>query len=141
MREHLEGEQADRLWQHLLHDDQIFNHRMSFFLVVETVLLGLVSVLYATEVVVALPITVLGAVLTLLWQYVQLRQYFLLVDLKQQAKRRLPEYRETLARRERWRGARRWLAPVPSTPILVFGVPPAILLVWVTLLIGLATGR
>ncbi len=41
-------DQIDRLWQHGLHEDNIFNNRLNFFLVFESVLLGVVAMLFGT---------------------------------------------------------------------------------------------
>ncbi|MES1241418.1 MAG: hypothetical protein ABUT39_07350, partial [Acidobacteriota bacterium] len=41
--------QIDRLWQHGLHEDGIFNERLNFFLVFESVLLGVIGMLLDKE--------------------------------------------------------------------------------------------
>jgi hypothetical protein len=47
MSEHLETEQISRLWEHFWHLDNNFYNRLNFFLVFESVLLGVVGLLYS----------------------------------------------------------------------------------------------
>ena len=41
----LSPEETNRLWQHGIHEDQIFNSRLHFFLALETMLIGVVALL------------------------------------------------------------------------------------------------
>ena len=43
MFEELEDKQVDRLWEHRLHLDSNFYNRLNFFLVFESVLIGIVG--------------------------------------------------------------------------------------------------
>jgi len=134
MSEHLEPEQISRLWEHHLHLDNNFYNRLNFFLVFESVLLGVVGLLYSkpnsSELVLKL-IVLLGFSLTVIWGYVQARQKYLLDDLKEQVKAVVPEYRMTLERRK----LSRW--PVSSVWLLTYIVPALVALVWLVFLIFL----
>ena len=44
MSQKLDSDQINRLWEHGLHEDEVFNNRLNFFLVFESVLLGMVGV-------------------------------------------------------------------------------------------------
>jgi len=77
MSEKLDPDQINRLFEHGLHVDTMLHNRMNFFLVFESVLLSVVSVLYSrpsSPKAVLFTIICLGFVLTLLWGYIQARQ-------------------------------------------------------------------
>lgn len=134
MSEHLGTEQIRRLWEHHLHLDNNFYNRLNFFLVFESVLLGVVGLLYSrpnSSVLVLKLIVLLGFSLTAIWGYVQARQKYLLDDLKEQVKAVVPEYRMTLERRK----LSRW--PVSSMWLLTYTVPTLVALVWLVFLIFL----
>lgn len=113
-----------RLWEHLLHDDDIFNHRLSFFLVNQSVLVAVVGLLYQKNAnnSFMLVLSGMGVLLTLVWQYVQARQYYILKKLKARVKEKALEYKETVEIRQgRW--------PVSSTVLLTL-LPLLFLFLW-----------
>ena len=68
------------------HLDNDYN-RLNFFLVFESVLLGVVGLLYSrpnSSVLVLKLIVLLGLSLTAIWAYIQARQNYLLYDLQEQ---------------------------------------------------------
>lgn len=70
MTEHWESEQMNRLWEHRHYMSSTFYNRLNFFLVFESVLLGVVGILYSKSNSVTLilkMIVLLGLVLTLIW--------------------------------------------------------------------------
>ena len=75
----------------------------------------------------------LGILLTAIWEYVQARERYLLDDLETQLEEVAPEYQETVARRERIH----W--PIGSTPLLTYGVPSLVGLLWISLLVFIVT--
>ena len=101
MSENLENDQLNRLWEHRLHVDNMFYERLNFFLVFESVLLGVVGVLYSRpNLVILVPkmISILGLIITIIWAYVQARHKHILDVLGTRAKEIMPEYRITLER-------------------------------------------
>jgi hypothetical protein len=46
MPENLDSEQRNRLWEHGIHAENVFLNQLNFFLVFESVLLGVVGILY-----------------------------------------------------------------------------------------------
>ena len=136
MSQHLDSDQINRLWQHAAHSQSRFDNRLNFFLVFESVLLGVVGVLYSRPSpakVVLIALICLGFVLTAFWEYIQARERYLLNDLETQLKEVAPEYRETVMRRER----ARW--PISSTALLAYGVPALVALIWIVLFIFAAS--
>ena len=128
MSQHLDSDQINRLWQHASHSQNRFDNRLNFFLVFESVLLGVVGVLYSRPSpakVVLIALICLGFVLTAFWEYIQARERYLLNDLETQLKEVAPEYRETVMRRERMK----W--PISSTALLAYGVPALVALIWI----------
>jgi hypothetical protein len=134
MSEHLETEQISRLWEHFWHLDNNFYNRLNFFLVFESVLLGVVGLLNSRpngSILVLKLIMLLGFSLTVLWGYVQARQKYLLDDLTEQVKAVASEYRITLERRKQ----AKW--PISSVWLLAYIVPLLVALIWLVFLIFL----
>jgi hypothetical protein len=132
MSEKLDPDQINRLFEHSLHVDTMLHNRMNFFLVFESVLLSVVSVLYSrpsSPKAVLFTIICLGFVLTLLWGYIQARQKWVRDSLKAFRREVMPEYEMTMKRREQVK----W--PIDSTTLTTYGVPPLVGLVWIVLLI------
>jgi len=105
-------------------------------LVFESVLLGVVGVLYSktsSAKMIVIALICLGFVLTAFWGYVQARERYLLNDLEAQLQEVAPEYRETMMRRERVK----W--PISSTSLLAYGVPSLVALIWIVLFIFTAS--
>ena len=128
MSENLDNEQINHLWQHTMHSQNRFDNRLNFFLIFESVLLGVVGTLYsksASTKPVLITIICLGFFLTVLWGYIQAREKYLFEGVEKRLEEVAPEYRETLRRREQ----RRW--PLHSTPLLTYGVPAMITAVWI----------
>ncbi len=77
VRQDLENDQINRLWEHGTHEDTIFYNMLNFFLVFESVLLGVVGLLYsktASPEPVLKIIGALGLSVTLVWEYAQIKQ-------------------------------------------------------------------
>lgn len=82
---------ADRIWQHALHEENVLNDRLNYFLIAEAMLL----VFYAevigkvsTSSLVA--IGVAGIVLTIMWLFVNARQFHDLNESVRRVKTQLP---------------------------------------------------
>jgi hypothetical protein len=128
MSQNLDSGQINHLWQHAMHSQNRFDNRLNFFLIFESVLLGVVGTLYsksASAKPILITIICLGFFLTVLWGYIQAREKFLFEGVEKRLKEVAPEYGEIVFRREQMR----W--PLHSTPLLTYGVPALIALVWV----------
>lgn len=127
MKEDEKKDRIDKLWQHGLHEDSVFNERLNFFLVFETVLLGVVGMLFgsanSTEGIIKLFVT-LGFVLTLMWMYVQARQKSVVEGLRQTLRELDKGYDEAITQRD----SKRW--PISSTWLLTYFIPLSVLLIW-----------
>lgn len=132
MRKYLDNEQLNRLMQHAMHAQNRFDNRLNFFLIFESVLLGVVTALSskATSVnLILVTIICLGFFLTVLWGYTQIREKFLFEVVEKRLAEELPEYEETFRRQEMGK----W--PFPSTFVLTYGVPGLIAIVWILLFV------
>jgi len=90
MNEKLSVEQINRLWQHRLHEDTMFNTRMNFFVVFESILIAVVGILFTnllSSKPILISIIVLGIIITIIWTYIQGKQKFLLDFLKKKMRR------------------------------------------------------
>ena len=99
MPDNVDNERLNRLWLHGLHEDKIFNDRLSFFLVFESILLGVVGMLYSApnpKTIVLLAIMILGLVITVVWGLVQIQQKRSLDVIKARVKELDPDYRKTV---------------------------------------------
>ncbi len=131
-QEYLENEQLNRLMQHAMHAQNRFDSRLNFFLIFESVLLGVVTTLYSKAPSIKpilITVTCLGFFLTILWGYTQIREKFLFEVVEKRLAEELPEYQETFRRQE----LGRW--PFPSTFVLTYGVPGLIASVWIILFV------
>ncbi len=131
--------EIDRLWQHRQSVDTHFNERLNFFVVFESVLLGVVGVLGLgdREVIpraALLLVAALGVLLTGLWWYAQSKQRYILNLLRTRAAQFMPEYRAT--RSQRTSGLYR----VSATWILAHLLPALFGAIWLILLISQLTG-
>jgi hypothetical protein len=134
MANNLDRDQIARLWEHGLHEDKVFNERLNFFLVFESVLIGVVASLYNTptpKILVVKIVVVFGLLLTIVWGYVQARQKFILDNLKARLKEVAPEYSKTVERRktEKW--------PISVTALLTYATPALVALIWIVMLFSL----
>ena len=132
MVQKLNDNQIDRLWQHIEAVQNRFDNRLNFFLIFESILMGVVGMLYSRPSsvnIVLIFVICLGILLTVIWQYVQARERYLLDDLENKLKEVVSEYQETVVRRERVK----W--PIGSTVLLTFGVPPIVGIMWILILI------
>ena len=132
IRNNLSTEQKNRLWEQHLYSDEVFNNRLNFFLVFESVLLAVVGVLFrksSSEKLVLVTIIFLGFIVTILWGYAQARQKYIRDRLIARLQEVLPEYQAIMDDREQVK----W--PFSSVKLLTYGVPPLIALVWIALLI------
>jgi hypothetical protein len=132
MRKNLNNDQINRLWEHRLHVDNEFYSRLNFFLVFESVLMGVVGVLYSSPhpvMFVLRAISILGFCITLVWVYVQARHKYLLDTLNARCSEIIPEYRETIDywKKTKWPFSTRWL--------LAYVIPVLVVAVWIVFIV------
>jgi hypothetical protein len=125
----LTPEQQKRLFDHGLHEDKLFNDRLSFFLVFESLLLNVVASLYRcgtpAPALVFASFAALGLVTTLIWVYVQRRQYVYVRVLIKRLEDHFPEFADTrlAARGKHGLGFR-------AMPLLTYAIPGSVLVLW-----------
>jgi hypothetical protein len=131
--QNLDSEQKKRLWEMTVHDDTMFNNRLNFFLVFESVLLSVVGLLYSSKFtpakIVLIMIICLGIVLTILWGYIQARQRHVYESLASLCREVFPEYKMARAQIGKW--------PLSAVMLLTYIVPALVLLIWIILLVSL----
>lgn len=92
-------EQSARIWERYSSEEEIFNNRLNFFLILETLLLGGVIAFVGQStpdrytLIVLSPIIIVGNFLTLVWVYIQARQKYVLDAVRRWAYQHLPEFR------------------------------------------------
>ena len=129
----LDSDQLNRLWAHGLHEDTMFNERLNFFLVFESILIAVISGLHSQSPNALLEkvLLILGLLTTLIWGYTQAQQKSILESLMERTRETLPEYKMTVERRRK----SNW--PIKNLPILAYGMPVLVGLLWIALLVML----
>ncbi len=131
MPENLGNDQINRLWDYKLHLENIYYNRHNFFLVFESILLGVVGVLFSRsnpERLVLKVIAILGLSITIVWGYAQTRQVQIIDDLETFLEGIVPEYRPV------WKRRNRSIWPSRTLWILTYVVPILVALVWIVFL-------
>lgn len=133
--ENLNNDQINRVWEYRLHIETLFYNRLNFFLVFESVLLGVVGALYSKPNPanpVLKVIVILGFCITVIWIFVQARHKRILDVLSTRTTELMPEFRES------WRKIKErmdWIRyNVPALFLLTYIVPTMVALVWIFLL-------
>ena len=130
----MEADEISRLWEHGLHEDTMFNERLNFFLIFESVLLGVVGMLYSKQPPVMKSLLVviafLGLFITIIWGFIQVKHRSTLRILGWRCEENLPEFKETHAilAGKKWRR-------ISGTWLLAYCIPFLVALVWIALLI------
>lgn len=122
-------QQKQRMWEHFLHDDDLFNDRLNFLLVFESVLLGVgIGMLtsHSKANLVLQGFAVFGLVVTLLWSYIQSRHKHGLDALKRRTRTLFPEYSLGAIARGK--------PPFSATWLLTYPLPWLVAAVWLSLL-------
>jgi hypothetical protein len=126
----LSEQQKQRMWDQVMHDDNMFNDRLNFLLVFESVLLGVgIGAITSHSPAAGSALegfAVFGLLVTLLWSYIQARHKRGLDALKNRTRAVFPEY--TLGAIVRGR------PPFSSTWLLTYPLPWLVAAVWLGLL-------
>lgn len=135
MPENLDSEQSRRLWEHRLHIEDLLYSRLTFFLIFESVFLGVVGALYNTtnlSTFVLKFIVLLGFGISIVWLYVQHNVKQLLLVLQDRACDKFPEFNNSMLSKRRV--VVRLGTENPATIFLTYGVPCLVALAWICLL-------
>lgn len=134
MSDERSNKQPYSLFEHVLHEDTVFNERLNFFLIFESVIMGIVGVLYQKSTP-SLPVIrtliVLAIILTLVWGYVQARQKYILDCLVARSLKEIEDYRAVVEERKKVK----W--PIGNIALLSYTVPTVVIVLWLTLLFTL----
>lgn len=128
----LPRDQAERLFTHGMHEDNLFNSRMHSFLVIQTVMLAAIGLHQkaADSLWIVRAIAIAALVLSVVWSYVQTRQKRKLDVLVHRLEKFLPEFGRT----RRWTGSPPY---VPSaTSLLTYVVPGSFVIVWIVIVVS-----
>ncbi len=124
------GEQL--AWQHAIHEEQVLNERAGLFLVAQAMMLGfyasLPSSVGARSLVV---LAMVGLAMCALWAILNRRQVDDLAQATETLEELSPFYCEYLRRRPAKGPFRKW-----DRPILAWGLPLLVAIVWTTLLLN-----
>jgi hypothetical protein len=124
-------DQANRIFQHGLYEDSALTERSNYFLIAESMLVvaytGLISSASAaaqqtSTIWVARILAFFGLLLTIVWMYVNRRQWYVIQHLQERLLELVPEYKETYETRRKWRISSIWL--------MVYLVPALISVMW-----------
>jgi hypothetical protein len=129
--EKISDDALNRRWQHGLHEDEVFNNRLNFFLLFESILLsvfGSVSGNSSGNVWVLRSIGLFGAVFALLWIYVQARSLKIVKALIAEL-----EGLDPLFQKHRKKFEKRLFS---TTELLTYLLPLLVLGLWAALLVS-----
>src|SRR5205807_1999665 len=134
MFEDLDSRQIDRLWEYRLHLINIFYNRLNFYLIFESVLLGIIGVLYSrpnpTTSVLRL-LDFIGIAITIVWIYIMARQKYSLNILNKNMREVVPEYK---VYRE---GIEKVKWPFSTVSLEAYLIPAIIALLWIAIILFL----
>lgn len=131
-------QEVDRLWSHKQHEDTVFEGRMNFFLVFESLLLACSSGLISES---AIPlvfprlVSVVGILITLIWTLVQIKHRTGLVELRNLCENAFPGYSKS--RQIRDNGVPWALRTLhwSNLWVLTYVIPALVLALWILVLI------
>lgn len=128
----LQPDEVNRLWQHGMHEEQLFHARLNYFSAMQIGLLGVFAIMYNKDPAlgVFVPLTAVALAFTVLWLLIQVRHWRYCVHVNARLKKLVPEYRRTLAG---FAGPGRTDGLSISRP-LAFAVPALFAATWVTFL-------
>jgi hypothetical protein len=125
-------EKKERLWELLLHEDNVFNNRLEMFFLVQSLLIAAMAILFNTKEITQSSIfliIVVAMFLTLILGYILAKQGHILEKCRAECKKNIIEYREFIELRNNgiWN--------IRSTKILSYFLPPIVFILWTISLI------
>ena len=121
---------AQKLWQYKMHEEDIFYQRNNFFLVAESMLLIALATLFnapRTTFSLIVVFATLGCLLTVVWIYVSSRQLSVIRQIAKESESVIDVYARIRLERAKW--------PLSSTKLLAYFVPAIVMLTWITVII------
>ncbi len=129
MSANLENDQKNRIWQLFLHAEDTFYNRLNFFVIFETLLLGVVSLLFSRPTPakpLLIGISILGLCSTAAWTFSQARQLDVYHRRREYVSEVIPEYQAVRDRQKKWF--------LSSMLVLTF-IPGLLVILWIVFLI------
>lgn len=131
--EELGSEERQRLWEHALHEDLLFNERLGSFVALQSILLAMAAALVLADAASAATfvraVGAVGVVTSLLSAYFQKRQADYVELLATRCEQHLPEFKKTHQLRQATA-----LRRVVSQRLYALLLPGLFILVWTVLL-------
>lgn len=127
-RDQPDDQQQSRFWQHALHEERNISDRSNFFVIFQSVLLGVVATLYTRLVnmpTLLILFALLGLAISLIWAFIQARHKFVVDSMLPRLKAYFPEYVLTLQWRRRW--------PLPDGLLTTYVIPTLVVVIWLVL--------
>lgn len=124
-----DAEAKQRMWSHALHEDTVFNDRLNFFLVFESVLFGVLGAFYTRPEIdarIVQLISLFGLAVSLIWFYIQVRGHYLSNSLKMRDRLIFEDYKLAVEQRRWWPFHVMWL--------LTYILPLLVISAWICLL-------
>lgn len=126
-----EEQDIELLWHHALHEDNIFNDRLNFFLVIESILLAVIAMLFEhtntnKEIILRLFMG-LGFFLTIIWTFVSARQMYILNLIRNRIKNNIQNYANTIKELEKIKWS------LSNTLLLSYFIPFTFIVIWILL--------
>lgn len=138
-RRALETEERNRIFQRCMHEDDIFNSRLNFFLLFESFLIAATATIAAAhprpQRVVFIGMAVFGIAITVLWVYAQHRQLTLLRAIVNDLEKFATE---VVRARIKARGEEDRMPHIGS--VLAYAVPACLVILWLAVILATLTG-
>lgn len=127
----MDRDEANRIWQHGLHEDTLFQHRLASFTLIESVLLGFISNLYGKGITEPFVwyVAILSLSFSIIWLFIQYRHWAYLAHVTKRIQLYAPEFKTTLATFSNY-----WLWRFDTPRLLALAIPTLFVVIWTALL-------
>lgn len=124
-------DEANRIWQHGLHEDTLFQHRLASFTLIESVLLGFISNLYGKGITEPFVwyVAILSLCFSIIWLFIQYRHWAYLTHVTKRIQQYAPEFKTTLSTFSNY-----WLWRFDTPRLLALAIPTLFVVIWVALI-------
>ncbi len=131
-------EQAKRLWEYRIQEENVFYSSINIFLIVESMLFVAIATILTSKNLSGLnpipqALTLLGLIFTLIWIYVNWRRRKCYIHVRKLTEDACPEYKKL--REDRSKGLK---APFSSWAIMTYLIPLMMFAVWALILIKMS---
>jgi len=127
----VDRDEANRIWQHGLHEDTLFQHRLASFTLIESVLLGFFGNLYGKDGTAGFVwyVAILALCFSMIWLYIQYRHWVYLNHVTKRIQLFAPEFKATLSSFSDY-----WLWRFDTPLLLALAIPTLFFGIWTFLL-------